>query len=200
MNFHLIKKALLGGHGTHDFEAIRRTKDGKLLHVSLTVSPVRDSNANLIGVSAIARDMTARKAAEEALRKATETSVYASPIPIVASDPSGCITMWNPAAEQVFGWSENEVLGRPNPTVPASETRNVDRLNERLLSGETLTGVEGQRQKRDGSLVTISLSGTPVWDEARKVKGIIKFLTDITERKRAEEALRKSGGKVSRYF
>src|SRR5262249_28674728 len=140
----------------------------------------------------IAQDITARKRAEEALRKANETSVYASPVPIVAADPQTRVTLWNPAAEQVFGWTEKEILGELNPIIPPEEAEAAAALHRRLLAGETLTGIEVRRRRKDGSLVTVSLSATPLWDENHKIKGIIGFFSDVTERKRAQEALQRA--------
>jgi two-component system cell cycle sensor histidine kinase/response regulator CckA len=126
--------------------------------------------------------------------------VYASPIPIIAADTKSHVTIWNPAAEKLFGWSEKEVIGRPIPIVPQYETATVAALHRRLMAGETLTGVEVHRQKRDGSSVAVSLSATPLWDASNNVRGIIGFLTDITERKRAEEALRAAEEKYRGIF
>ncbi|HEY1263059.1 MAG TPA: PAS domain S-box protein [Terriglobales bacterium] len=180
-----------GSFGKHDVETIRWAKTGQLLDVSLSVSPVFDS-AKMIGVSVIARDITARKAAEEALRKATETSVYASPVPIVGLDCEQKVTLWNGAAERAFGWTEREVLGKPNPIVSPEDATEATRLYDRLFAGETVTGLEVRRRRKDGTSATISLSAAPVWDEQHRVKGIIKFLTDITEQKRSEEILRRT--------
>jgi PAS domain S-box-containing protein len=151
-------------------------------------------------VSAIARDITAQKRVAEALRKANETSVYASPIPIIAADARRLVTVWNPAAEKLLGWSEADVIGKANPSIPPEEELGTVTLHKRLLAGETITGVELQRRKRDGSLVSVSLSAAPLWDENRQVRGIIGFLTDITERKCAEEALRKAEEKYRGIF
>ena len=157
-------------------------------------------SGKVIGVSAIARDITARKAADEALRIATETSVYASPVPIVALDTVGRVTIWNAAAEQVFGWNKREVIGKPNPIAQGHKAEETGMLYEQLLAGKTLTGVEVGRQRKDGSPVTISLSASPIWAENGEVKGIIKFLTDITEQKRGEEALRRTEEKYRSIF
>jgi PAS domain S-box-containing protein len=195
-----ILAELRAGRRIENFETARIAKNGNLVDVSLTVSPVLDPDGSVIGGSSIARDITARKTAEEALRKANETSVYASPIPIIAADTKSHVTIWNPAAEKLFGWSEKEVIGRPIPIVPQYETATVAALHRRLMAGETLTGVEVHRQKRDGSSVAVSLSATPLWDASNKVRGIIGFLTDITERKRAEEALRAAEEKYRGIF
>jgi two-component system cell cycle sensor histidine kinase/response regulator CckA len=195
-----ILDELRKGQRISSLETVRMAKSGKLLNVSLTISPVQDSDGTIIGASVVGRDITAEKIAQEALRQANETSIYSSPVPIVAADPQSLVTMLNPAAADVFGWSEKEVIGKPVPIIPPDDTEAAALLHRRLLSGETLTGVEVRRQRRDGSLLTISLSASPLWDENHKVKGIIGFLTDITERKSAEEALRKAEEKYRSIF
>jgi two-component system, cell cycle sensor histidine kinase and response regulator CckA len=175
-----------------NLETIRMARSGKLIHVSLTVSPVLDSDGTLVGASTIARDITAQKLADEALRRANETSIYASPVPIIAADADSRVTMWNPAAEALFGWGEAEVVGNPIPIIPEDLRAEAASLHARLLSGETLRGIEVLRQKRNGSLATISLSAAPIRDANRKVKGIIGFMADITEQKHSEEALRQA--------
>jgi two-component system, cell cycle sensor histidine kinase and response regulator CckA len=195
-----ILRKLRQGVETKNLETVRVSKDGKRLDVLLTVSPVRDTDGRLTGASVIARDITAEKAAQEALRKATETSIYSSPVPIIAVDTEGRVTTWNPAAEAVFGWNQQEVLGKPLPTVPSEEAERASQLHRRLLAGETLTGVEVRRRTKSGSLVTISLSGSPLWDGESQVRGIIGFHTDITARKNAEEALRQAEEKYRSIF
>jgi two-component system, cell cycle sensor histidine kinase and response regulator CckA len=188
------------GRQIKGLETVMIAKNGGRIIVSLTISPVQDSAGTLIGVSALARDITGDKVVQESLRKANETSIYSSPVPIVAADVNSRVTVWNQAAAAAFGWSEHEVLGKLLPIIPVEETARAREMHKRLLSGEILTGVEVRRQKRDGSLLTISLSATPLWDEHRKVKGIIGFLTDITDRKRSEEALRRAEEKYRSIF
>lgn len=183
-----------------DFETIWLAKDGRRLDVSLTTSSILNSDGQMVGGSIIARDITTRKLAEEALRKANETSIYGSPIPIIAADRLGNVTMWNGAAQETFGWTESEVRGKPNPIIPAHESDAASQIHRRMLDGETITGIEVRRQKRNGDLVDINLSGTPVWDENGNVRGIIGFLTDITERKQAEAALREAEEKYRGIF
>lgn len=196
---HIIQE-LKAGSPIRNFETVRMAKSGKLIQVSLTVSPVLDSDGTVIGASSIARDITAQKLVEEALRRASETSIYASPVPIIAVDAQSRVTMWNPAAEELFGWSEGDVAGKPNPIIPSDQLTEAAQLHARLLSGETLRGVEVLRQKPDGSLVTISLSAAPIRDASRRVKGILGFMADITDQKRAEEALRHAEEKYRTIF
>src|SRR5579862_6703073 len=187
-----ILNKLRHGEEVKRLETVRITKRGSRINVLLTVSPVRDASGSVTGASVLAHDITAEKMAQEALRKANDTSIYSSPVPIIAADVEGRVTIWNPAAEKVFGWSEKEVIGNPVPTIPFEEKERARRMHERLLSGETLTGIEVKRQRRDGSTVIISLSGCSLRDENSRIKGIIGFHTDITDRKNAEEALRRA--------
>jgi len=191
---------LRAGRRLENFETVRIARNGKRLIVSLTISPVLDAYGTVIGGSIIARDISDRQANEEALRRANETSIYASPVPIIAADMRGICTMWNPAAEKLFGWKEQEVVGEPIPIIPRDEAEAAALLHRWLMSGETVTGLEVRRRKRDGSSVAISLSATPLWDEHQKVRGMIGFFTDITERKRAEEALQAAEEKYRGIF
>jgi len=191
-----VMSEVKAGHQIETLETVRRHKSGKLIDVSLTISPVLDSEGVVIGASTIARDITVQKQAEEALRKSSETSIYASPIPIIATDAEGLVTMWNPAAEALLGWSEEEVVGKLTPAIPSEGKSHSTQLYNKLLSGQIVTGVEVLRQKRDGTLVTVSVSAAPIRDANRNVKGILGFLLDVTERRRGEEALRQAEKKI----
>jgi two-component system, cell cycle sensor histidine kinase and response regulator CckA len=195
-----IRDQSSAGVPVESFETVRIGKDGRRIDVSLSLSPVLDPDGIVIGTSAIERDITAHKQTQEALRKASETSIYASPVPIIAVDNERRVTMWNPAAEAVFGWKENEVLGYRNPVTLRGGTDEAAKLHRRALAGETLTGIELHGRKRDGTFVAISLSATPLFDENHSIRGTIGFLADITEMKRAEEALRQAELKYRTIF
>jgi PAS domain S-box-containing protein len=121
-------------------------------------------------------------------------------MPIIAVDTNRHVMMWNPAAEAVFGWKENEVLGKPNPVTLRGATEQAIALHQRVLAGETLTGIELHGRKRDGTFVAVSLSATALFDSNQKIRGIIGFLLDITEIKRTEEALRRAEQKYRTIF
>jgi two-component system cell cycle sensor histidine kinase/response regulator CckA len=116
----------------------------------------------------------------------------ASPVPIVTVDPEGKVTSWNAAAERVFGWTESEVLGRPLPNVRADELEKHHALRALTVAGQGVNGVEVRRRRKDGTLIDLTLSTAPLHDPKGKVMGIVGVMQDITERKRADEALQLS--------
>ncbi|MBW3572159.1 MAG: PAS domain S-box protein, partial [Gemmatimonadetes bacterium] len=116
--------------------------------------------------------------------------IEASPLPILAIDREGRIELWSPAAERMFGWTQDEVLRKPSPIVPESEREAYLQLRERALRGERLTGVEVRRVRKDGSAVDVSFSTAPLTTRGGEVYGSIVILNDITERRKAEERLR----------
>ena len=118
--------------------------------------------------------------------------IETSPVPIISMDPEGKVTMWNPAAERVFGWRGGEVLGHPLPFVPEEKKEEHRVLRERVVCGEILTGMEVQRQRKDGSSIDISFSTSLLRNPEGQARGIMAVIIDITERKQGEEALRRA--------
>ncbi len=136
--------------------------------------------------------ITKRKQAEKALQKTTQTLqslIQASPVAIIAVDPTGNVKIWSPAAERMFGWKEQEVLGLLNPIVTKEKQDEFRKLRERVLRGESFTGVEVRRQKKDGTPIDISLSTAPLYDLEGNIIGIMGVMSDITERKKMEEQI-----------
>jgi len=157
-----------------------------------TTSPIIEVN----DVARVIEDAAAkRKQAEEELRKTTQTLeglIQASPVAIIMLDLDGKVKMWNPAAEKMFGWSEEEVLGQPLPTVPVNEQEEFRGLYKSVLQGNSLSGMEIRRQKRDGSLIDVSISTAPIRDVDGNIIGSMGILTDITERKQTGVKLQNS--------
>ncbi len=136
-----------------------------------------------------------KRRAEEALRESRETLgalIQASPVAICALDPDSNVRMWNPAAERIFGWREEEVLGRPLPTVPDGKEDEHRALRQLVVDGGASTELQVRRRRKDGSLIDISLSTAPLRDAQGVVSGIVGVMVDITEREQAGQALRQS--------
>ena len=115
------------------------------------------------------------------------TLIEASPLAIVTFDPEGVVTMWNPAAERIFGWSENEALGTRLPFVPAEKQEEFLALRRRALLGEVFTEPELHRRRADGSPIVVSVSTSPLRRTDGTIYGIMSILMDVTEAKAAEE-------------
>ncbi|OHB19724.1 MAG: hypothetical protein A2854_03655 [Parcubacteria group bacterium RIFCSPHIGHO2_01_FULL_56_18] len=118
------------------------------------------------------------------------TLIASSPLPIVVLDPGGgMVRLWNPAAEKLFGWKSAEVLGKQLPIVPRDKVEEFERFQERAAHGEAFYDVETFRRTKAGTLVHISLSAAPLYENG-KVTGVMKIMSDVTARRKAENALR----------
>ena len=114
--------------------------------------------------------------------------IESSPLAIVELDLERHVTLWNRAAERIFGWSRDEMLGRSNRVlVPPAKQAESDELFARVRAGESLSDYETVRQRKDGTLVEVSIAAAPVRDASGRVLGNMVAYTDISERK-AQEA------------
>src|SRR5512132_1245737 len=126
------------------------------------------------------------------------TLIEASPLAIVAFDPEGVVTMWNPAAERIFGWSGNEALGTRLPFVPAEKQEEFLALRRRALLGEEFIEPELHRRRADGAPIVVSVLTSPLRRPDGTIYVILSILTDVTEQKLAgdEEVVRQLARKV----
>lgn len=120
-----------------------------------------------------------------------ESLIRASPLAIIALDLRGRLQLWNPAAERLFGWAASEVVGREYPLVPPDRRDEFTALQDRAARGEPLTGIEVQRQKKDGTSVELSIFSAPLRNDAGAVIGTVAILADVTERRQAEDTRRR---------
>ncbi len=140
------------------------------------------------------RDVTDRKRVEEELRAANETLralIQATPQAIVAIDSEGLVTKWNPAAERIFGWLEEEVLGHPLPYIPEDQRDEWAATQEALRRGESAWG-ERERLTKSGQRVMVNVSSAPLRAADGSISGAVAVVTDITEHRRLEEELRQA--------
>jgi PAS domain S-box-containing protein len=139
------------------------------------------------GVVISIRDITERLAAGEAVRfqAALLASVGQA---VIAIDPQGLIVYWNKAAEDMYGWSESEALNQPLAVlVPSESPEKLRDLIEACMNGTSWTG-DLLSRRRDGTIIPTLSTETPMFDEHGELKALIGVSTDISERKRAEEA------------
>ena len=129
-------------------------------------------------------DISEGKHQEEQL----QALIDSSPLALVEFGLDTRIRLWNPAAERIFGWTHEEMLGRGDlPMAPPSKRAESEELFARVSAGESLNDYETVRQRKDGTLVDVSIAAAPVRDGSGRVVGNMVAYTDITERK-AQEA------------
>lgn len=155
---------------------------------SFLLVPVAESGyVNLYG-----HDVTDRKRAEEQLARLAEI-VESSDEAILSKDVHGIIQTWNAGAERLFGYRAEEVIGQPIALLlPPERIQEEEQILQRLLSGQRVERLETIRVTKDGRRLDVLVTASPVKDHDGRIVGASKIIHDIGDRKRAEEALRRT--------
>jgi PAS domain S-box-containing protein len=190
-----ILARLRRGERIHHYETVRRRKDGSLVDISLTVSPMRDGTGKIIGASKIARTITERKEAQRKLlesERRLQELLAAVPAAIYTTDADGKITYFNEAAVDLAGrtptlgsdeWCVTWKLYNPDGTpLPHDQCPMAIALRE----GRQIRNAEAVAERPDGTRVPFIPFPTPLRDASGKVVGAINMLVDISERRQAE--------------
>jgi PAS domain S-box-containing protein len=168
-------------------EAVAERPDGTRIPFLPYPMPLWDENGELIGAMNTLVDISEHKRREEAAQRLASV-VESSHDAIVSKDLNGIITSWNASAERLFGYEANEVIGRPITILIPKDRLDEERLIlERIGRGERVEHFETIRRRKDGRLVELSLTISPVRNATGKVIGASKIARDITERRQAEE-------------
>jgi two-component system, cell cycle sensor histidine kinase and response regulator CckA len=115
-----------------------------------------------------------------------------APLAIWTMDLEGTVTFWNPAAEAMFGWSAAEAVGHPLPVIPEDQGDEFRSWLDRFRAGETFTGVERKRRRKDRALIDVSIWTAPLRDSSGNIQGVMAIDGDISQRKMLEEQFRQS--------
>ncbi|MFL6240866.1 MAG: putative bifunctional diguanylate cyclase/phosphodiesterase [Actinomycetes bacterium] len=142
------------------------------------------------GVITDVTELQSSRVREAAATASLEAAVNASPSALILLDGEARVRLWNPAAERLFGWTQDEVLGQVAPHIPSDRRRAFLELLDRAKQGEVLADHEEVRVSRDGKRCYISLSTALVHGRAGEVTGFLGMLTDVTARKEMENRLR----------
>jgi PAS domain S-box-containing protein len=162
-------------------------RDGSEFPVEISLSPLETEDGVL--VSSTIRNVTDRKKAEE-LRFQLAAIVDSSDDAIVGKSLDGMIRSWNKGAERVFGYKAEEVIGRPiSVLLPPGREADEPAIIERLKHGERVEPFETLRRRKDGQDIHVSVTISPIHDSRGNVVGASKVARDISDRKRADEAL-----------
>jgi PAS domain S-box-containing protein len=203
-----ILERVRNGEQIKHYETVRKAKSGALIDISLTVSPVRDASGRIIGASKIARDITETKKAEERVRASQQEtrearewlSATLSSIgdAVIATDDVGNVKLMNPVASSLTGWTQAEAIGRPLEEVFSISNEDtgarVESPVSKALRAGCIVGIANHTQltAKDGRVIPIDDSAAPIRDAGR-VAGVVMIFRDITERRKAELELRRTG-------
>jgi PAS domain S-box-containing protein len=195
----ILERIRRGEHVDH-YETVRRRKDGSLIEISLSVSPIKDAAGRVTGASKVARDISERVKVEEA-EQHLAAIVESSDDAIISKDLNGIITSWNAGAQRLYGYTAEEVIGNPVTILMPPEHQDEEPvILERIRQGERIDHYETVRRRKDGSLVDVSLSVSPLKDRHGRIIGSSKIARDISERKRAQNELAASEQRFRSLF
>ncbi|MCF8358987.1 MAG: PAS domain S-box protein [Prolixibacteraceae bacterium] len=185
----LIAKLLNGEKDSLRFEKQYIHKTGKKVWADVSVGIHRDNEGKPLFFITTVIDINEKKRAEQELFKSEalqKSIIESTPLATYSLNSKGIVLRWNKAAEIMFGWKEDEVLGKLLPMVPENKLDEFAQLRKRVLNGESLLGIELRRKRKDGYFIDCNLFAAPIIGPDGKVTGILAMMDDITERKRAE--------------
>ena len=188
----LMAMAVKTGKPARNEETMIERPDGSRIILKVNIDPLHDINGRLCGAINVFEDVTDLKQAEQASRRLAAI-VESSEDAIVSKDLNGNITSWNQAAEQLFGYTAEEAIGKPvTLLIPPERHEEEPEILERIRRGARIEHYETIRRRKDGSLLDISLTVSPIRDAQGNIVGAAKIARDITRRKRVEVALREN--------
>ena len=186
-----------------------RRHDGQFRWIQDDGSLRHDSYGNFLGYIGHCLDITERKQAEESRAQLAQI-VEHSEDAIIGKDLQGIITSWNGGAEKIFGYSAGEMVGTSiQRLIPEEQQPEEDGILAKIRRGESVEHFETVRLTRDGRLMEVSVTASPIKDAAGKVIGVSKMVRDITERKQLEaqnralqksESLGRMAGAIAHHF
>jgi PAS domain S-box-containing protein len=165
-------------------------KDGVQIFVESRWATVRDERGEVTSVLEITRDVTERKRAEERLLNAAAI-VENSDDAIISKDLNGVIRSWNPGAQRLYGYTAEETVGQPvTMLIPDDRPDEEPHILEQIRRGDRVDHYETVRRRKDGTLLEVSLTVSPVRDAGGRIVGASKIARDVTARRRAERQVR----------
>jgi PAS domain S-box-containing protein len=170
-------------------QAMAERPDGTRVTFMAFPTPLYDASGAFAGAVNMLLDMTESRRAEASARHLVAL-VESSDDAIVSKDLNGVIASWNRGAERLFGYLAQEVIGKPITILIPDELQDEEaRILARIRRGERIDHFETVRRRKDGSLVSISLTISPITDESGRIIGASKIARDITDQKRREEQI-----------
>ncbi|WP_135806532.1 PAS domain-containing protein [Halorussus marinus] len=164
--------------------------DARFWDTSLAPVVVDGEIVRIVGIARNVTEQVERERDLETTNERLESLIEATPLTVMEIDTDGTVVRWNDEAEQMFGWSREEVLGELNPIVPDERQAEFASHRQRALNGERIRGKEIRRETKDGEELNLLLSVAPITDPDGEISSILAVLEDITEQKQLEAKLR----------
>jgi len=173
------------GQPVENLETSRVRKDGTVFPVWVTAAPILDKDGAVVGVTAIHRDVTEVKRVFETAQRMTSI-VEHSDHAIFERTLEGIITSWNPAAERMYGYTKQEIVGRSiDMLIGVDGSQEIRSILARIRDGEHLEHFETIRVRKDGTFFPVSLTISPIRDRDDSVVGVSSIARDMSERRKA---------------
>lgn len=187
----LIQDSIRNGKLVDHFETIRIDKNGFKIPISLTISPIKNNEGLIIGASKVARDIS--KKHEDAAKQAILAAIVeSSEDAVISKQLDGTITSWNEGAKRIFGYSEEEVVGKPiTLLIPPSRFDEEQEIIESIKKGEKVDHFQTTRLHKNGYEINISVAVSPIKNIHGEIIGASKVARDITEQVRSQELIKK---------
>jgi PAS domain S-box-containing protein len=185
----VLAKIRAGQHVKH-LETNRVRKDGTTVSVSITVAPMRDADGVVVGASTAHRDVTEQRQAFEATQRIASIVEYSGDA-IFGRTLDGVITSWNPAAERMFGYASDEIIGKPATLlIPPDRVGEAEALMADVSAGQLVQHLETHRVRKNGTVFPVSITLSPIRDAHGVVVGASVIGRDVSELKRAAQYAR----------
>ena len=192
-----IIERLKAGEELHNFEARLRCKDGSIRYVAIT-SNGYFRRGEFMHTRCFTRDIGSERLTQEVHHRLSAI-VESSDDAIISKDLNGIIRSWNRGAERIFGYTAEEAIGQPVAMLAVPERRDeVPNIIARISRGERVDHFRTKRMTKDGRVLSISLTVSPVRDYSGRIVGASKIARDVTEEERNQEALRTANDLLER--
>ncbi len=192
-------KSITAGRHWHG-ELVNRRKDGSLYLEEMSIAPVLDSAGIIVQYVAIKQDVTERRKADKS-KAFLAAIVESSDDAIIGKTIDGTISSWNEAAEAMYGYRADEVIGKPiSLLVPADRQDEMAQILDAITRGQRLSHFETVRVNRDGRPIEVLLTVSPIKDVAGATVGVATIARDISARRQADRAMRDSAERFRALF
>jgi PAS domain S-box-containing protein len=187
----LIIGKIRTGERVDHFETVRRHKNGTNVPISLTVSPIRNASGVIVGASKVARDITDSIQADT--RQAILSAIVeSSDDAIISKDLNGIITSWNHGAQQIFGYTEQEMIGKSiTLLIPEDRLNEEDIIISNIKNGKRIDHFETFRKDKQGREIPVSVTISPIRDRTGKIIGASKVGRNISDQLQTQADLKK---------